>query len=105
MSYKLDLITKDLHEIIGLSELENKINNNEEISAYWGTAPTGKSHVGYLVPMIKIAHLLKADCKVTILFADLHAYLDSMKTSFELLDYRTKYYEFVIKGLLQRGLF
>lgn len=101
MENKLELITKDLNEIIGLKELEEKINNDQELSAYWGTAPTGKPHVGYLVPMIKIAHLLKADCKVKVLFADLHAYLDAMKTSFELLDLRTKYYEFVIKGLLE----
>ncbi len=98
---KIELITKDLKEVIGMKELEEKINSGKELSAYWGTAPTGKPHVGYLVPMIKIAHLLKADCKVKVLFADLHAFLDAMKTSFELLDYRTKYYEFIIKGLLE----
>ena len=98
---KLELITKDLKEVIGLEELNNKINNNEEIKAYWGTAPTGKPHIGYLVPMIKIAHLLKAECNVIILFADLHAFLDTMKSSFEVLDHRTKYYEIIIKGLLK----
>lgn len=98
---KLELITKDLKEVIGLKELEEKINSGKELSAYWGTAPTGKPHVGYLVPMIKIAHLLKADCNVKILFADLHAFLDAMKSTFEQLDYRTKYYEFIIKGLLE----
>jgi tyrosyl-tRNA synthetase len=98
---KLDLIMKDLQEVIGMQELVDKVNANDEISAYWGTAPTGKPHIGYLVPMIKIAHLLKANCKVTVLFADLHAFLDAMKSSFELLDHRTKYYEIIIKGLLE----
>ena len=98
---KLGLITKDLKEIIGLEELEKKINNNEEIKAYWGTAPTGKPHIGYLVPIIKIAHLLQADCNVIILFADLHAFLDAMKSTFETLNFRTKYYEIIIKGLLK----
>jgi tyrosyl-tRNA synthetase len=51
--------------------------------------------------MIKIAHLLKADCNVKILFADLHAFLDAMKSSFEILDHRTKYYEIIIKGLIK----
>jgi tyrosyl-tRNA synthetase len=98
---KLGLITKDLKEIIGLEELEKKINNNEEIKAYWGTAPTGKPHIGYLVPIIKIAHLLQADCNVIILFADLHAFLDAMKSTFKTLNFRTKYYEIIIKGLLK----
>ena len=97
---KLNLITKGLGEVIGLSELEQLCNSGQEFSAYWGTAPTGKIHIGYLIPMIKIAHLLKAGCNVTILFADLHAFLDTMKTSWELLDLRTKYYEHVIKQLL-----
>jgi len=97
---KLNLITKGLGEVIGLTELEQLCSSNEPFSAYWGTAPTGKIHIGYLIPMIKIAHLLKAECNVTILFADLHAYLDSMKTSWELLDLRTQYYEHVIKQLL-----
>jgi len=50
--------------------------------------------------MIKIAQLVKAGCEMTIMFADLHAYLDAMKTSWELLAFRTKYYEELIKQLL-----
>lgn len=38
--------------------------------------------------------------KVTILFADLHAYLDNMKAPWTLLEQRTKYYEAVIKAML-----
>lgn len=37
---------------------------------------------------------------MTILFADLHAYLDNMKAPWELLKLRTKYYENVIKAML-----
>ena len=33
---------------------------------------------------------------MTILFADLHAYLDSMKAPWELLKLRTEYYKEVI---------
>jgi len=39
--------------------------------------------------------------QVTILFADLHAYLDNMKAPWELLVLRTDYYEQVIKAMLQ----
>jgi tyrosyl-tRNA synthetase len=41
-----------------------------------------------------------ASLKVTILFADLHAYLDNMKAPWSLLEQRTKYYEAVIKAML-----
>lgn len=39
--------------------------------------------------------------QVTILFADLHAYLDNMKAPWELLELRTSYYENVIKAMLE----
>src|SRR4029434_6521495 len=39
--------------------------------------------------------------QVTILFADLHAYLDNMKAPWELLALRTQYYEQVIKAMLE----
>lgn len=38
---------------------------------------------------------------MTILFADLHAYLDNMKAPWELLRYRTDYYERVIQAMLR----
>ena len=39
--------------------------------------------------------------KVTILFADLHAYLDNMKAPWELIQYRTKYYQAIIQAMLR----
>ena len=39
--------------------------------------------------------------QVTILFADLHAYLDNMKAPWELLQQRVMYYEAVIKAMLR----
>ena len=50
--------------------------------------------------MSKISDFLKAGCEVTILFADLHAYLDNMKAPWELLSKRTEYYARVIKSAL-----
>ena len=43
---------------------------------------------------------MKAGCEVTILFADLHAYLDNMKAPWELLAKRTEYYARCIKAAL-----
>lgn len=36
-----------------------------------------------------------------MLFANLHAYLDNMKSTWELLEFRTEYYRRVIKGMLR----
>lgn len=71
-----------------------------DLKIYWGTATTGKPHIAYFVPMSKISDFLKAGCEVTILFADLHAYLDNMKAPWELLSKRTEYYARVIKSAL-----
>ena len=61
-----------------------------DLSIYWGTATTGRPHIAYFVPMTKIADFLAAGCRVKILLADLHAYLDNMKAPWELLALRTK---------------
>lgn len=78
-----------------------------DLKVYWGTATSakliniaGKPHIGYFVPMAKLADFLAAGCKVTVLFADLHAYLDNMKAPWELLRLRTQYYEAIIKAML-----
>ena len=51
--------------------------------------------------MMKIAELLAAGCHVKILLADLHAYLDNMKSTLELVKFRAKYYELLVKATLR----
>ncbi len=97
---KYTLITSHLQEVIG-EEILRKVLSERNLKVYWGTAPTGKPHLGYFVPMLKIADFLEAGCEVTILFANLHAYLDNMKTTWDLLEKRTKYYEFIIREMLK----
>lgn len=50
--------------------------------------------------MTKIAHFLKAGAEVTILLADLHAFLDNMKAPLELVEFRSQYYERIVKTIL-----
>ncbi|XP_051519984.1 tyrosine--tRNA ligase, cytoplasmic-like [Myxocyprinus asiaticus] len=97
---KFQLITRNLQEVLGEEKLK-EILKERELKVYWGTATTGKPHVAYFVPMSKIADFLKAGCEVTILFADLHAFLDNMKAPWELLELRVKYYEQIIKAMLE----
>ncbi|KAJ1943725.1 Tyrosine--tRNA ligase cytoplasmic, partial [Kickxella alabastrina] len=58
---KLTLIKRNLQEVLGEAELV-KILAERDISLYWGTAPTGRPHVGYFVAMTKIADYLRAGC-------------------------------------------
>lgn len=96
---KKQLISRNLQEVLGDERL-TEILKQRDLKIYWGTATTGRPHVAYFVPMSKIADFLKAGCEVTILFADLHAYLDNMKAPWELLALRTQYYEVAIKAML-----
>ncbi|MFA6089346.1 MAG: tyrosine--tRNA ligase, partial [Candidatus Woesearchaeota archaeon] len=97
---KFEIITRDLQEVVDEDKIK-EILKERDLKVYWGTAPTGKPHLGYFVPMTKVADFLEAGCHVTILFANIHAYLDNMKTTWDLLDKRTKYYEFIIKEMLK----
>lgn len=101
---KMQLITRNLDEVMGADKAKAKLEGilkERDLKVYWGTATTGKPHVAYFVPMSKIADFLRAGCEVSILFADLHAYLDNMKAPWDLLKLRTEYYEHVIKGMLE----
>merc|ERR1739844_847929 len=96
---KKALITRNLQETLGEDRIE-EVPKTRDLKIYWGTATTGKPHIAYFVAMSKIADFLSAGCEVTILFADLHAYLDNMKAPWELLRLRTEYYEHSIKAML-----
>merc|ERR1711892_721267 len=96
---KKELINRNLQEVLGQEKIDD-ILKTRDLKIYWGTATTGKPHIAYFVAMSKIADFLSAGCEVTILFADLHAYLDNMKAPWELLKLRTEYYEHVIKAML-----
>ncbi|XP_045471491.1 tyrosine--tRNA ligase, cytoplasmic isoform X1 [Harmonia axyridis] len=96
---KYHLISRNLQEVLGEDKIKS-ILKERDLKIYWGTATTGKPHVAYFVPMSKIADFLRAGAEVTILFADLHAYLDNMKATWELLEPRVQYYEHSIKAML-----
>jgi tyrosyl-tRNA synthetase len=96
------LITRNLKEVTGaVGELDTLLSEKEHPVVYWGTATTGAPHIAYLLPMLKIRDLLLAGCHVKILLADLHAVMDAMKSSFEQVEIRTKYYKLLLTELLR----
>ncbi|KAL8659575.1 MAG: hypothetical protein Q9226_000356 [Calogaya cf. arnoldii] len=99
---KLALIYENLHETLKEEIIEDVIvRQNRSLKIYWGTATTGRPHCGYFVPMVKLAHFLRAGCTIKILLADIHGFLDNLKAPLELVKYRAEYYRFVITSLLK----
>ncbi|MDO8623557.1 MAG: tyrosine--tRNA ligase [archaeon] len=96
---KFELIKRNTEEIITEKELKELLKTKKKPVVYWGTAPTGKPHVGYLLPAIKIADFLKAGFHVKILLADLHAALDN--TPWVVLEKRYDYYAKIIPLLIK----
>lgn len=96
---KLELIKRNTEEIIGEEELVKLLKEKKNPVIYWGTAPTGRPHVGYFLPALKIADFLRAGFKVKILLADLHAALDNVPWS--ALEKRYEYYAKIIPLMIQ----
>lgn len=67
---RYELITRGIEEVLGGDALLKILEENERpLRCYWGTAPTGRPHVGYLVPLTKLADFLRAGVQVKVLFA------------------------------------
>jgi tyrosyl-tRNA synthetase len=87
---RFNIIKRNTQEIVSEQELLVLLNQKKQPSVYLGWSITGRPHIGYYVPVLKLADFLKAGFKVKLLLADLHGALD--KTPWEVLDKRYKYY-------------
>lgn len=97
---KYDLITSNIQEVLR-PDIIRGIMAVRPLEIFWGTATTGRPHAAYFVPAIKIAQFLRAGCKVKVLLADLHGFLDADKAPEATLEYRAQYYERIIGALLR----
>ncbi|CAH6418179.1 Tyrosyl-tRNA synthetase [uncultured virus] len=95
------LIYRNLAEVIGRERLDGKLETERDLVCYIGFAPTGKIHVGYLVPCMKIRDLTLANCNIVIMIADVHAVLDERKTPKHLVELRSDYYRKVLSFILE----
>ncbi|KAI0366480.1 tyrosine tRNA ligase [Pilatotrama ljubarskyi] len=93
---KYELITRRLQEVLGADLIKGILAEGRTPKCYWGTAPTGRPHIGYFVPLTKVADFLRAGVEVTILLADVHAFLDNLKAPLELVAHRTEYYKKIL---------
>jgi tyrosyl-tRNA synthetase len=87
---KFELVKRNTQEIIGEDELKKLLKSKKKPVVYIGFATTGRPHVGYFLPLLKVADLLKAGFHVKVLLADLHAALDNVP--WNLVEHRYDYY-------------
>ncbi|MBI2548237.1 tyrosine--tRNA ligase [Candidatus Woesearchaeota archaeon] len=98
---RLQLVMRNTQEIITVEELRELLTKKKHPRAYIGLATTGRVHLGYYIPLMKVGDFLNADFEFIILLADIHAHLDDRKSPFELLDLRVEYYKEVITAMLE----
>jgi tyrosyl-tRNA synthetase len=98
---RFDLIADNLAEFLNPEIIESILGEGRNPRIYWGTATTGRPHTGYFVPALKIAQLLAAGAEVVVLLADIHGFLDSLKSPIELIASRSKYYRRIITAILE----
>lgn len=96
---KFELVKRNTAEIISEDDLKKLLKEKKKPVVYWGTAPTGRPHVGYFLPLLKVADLLKAGFHVKILLADMHAALDN--TPWNVLENRYDYYAAIIPEIIK----
>ncbi|WAQ87257.1 hypothetical protein PtA15_8A161 [Puccinia triticina] len=114
---RYELITRNLGEVLGSQDLLKLCQEEGRIiTCYWGTKPvrspclvtifpsnrtrlTKTAHIGYFVPLTKIADFLRAGVRVKVLLADVHAFLDNLKAPLELINQRVSYYSHILRAV------
>ncbi len=77
---RLALIKRNTEEIVTHEELEQLLEAKKSPTAYVGYEPSGKIHMGHVLTVNKLIDLQNAGFKVTVLLADVHAYLNEKGT-------------------------
>ena len=99
---RVELIKRNTQEIVSETELVKLLKKKKKPSAYIGYATTGMLHIGHLIPIVKLADLIKAEISMTFMAADIHAYLDNQKSPWDLLDARAQIYLEIIQTVLSQ---
>lgn len=77
---RLELVKRNVEEIVTEEELQELLKKKEDPRAYVGYEPSGKIHMGHVLTVNKLIDLQKAGFKITVLLADVHAYLNKKGT-------------------------
>jgi tyrosyl-tRNA synthetase len=81
---EIDLITRNTVEIVKEEELRDLISSKDRPKAYTGYEPSGEIHLGHVLTINKLIDLQRAGFEITVLLADVHAYLNGKGTMDEI---------------------
>ena len=96
---KINLIKRNLGEIVSEEELKKLLKEKKNPVIYWGTAVTGRPSLAYFFPLLKLNDFIKAGFHVKVLLADLHGALDG--TPWSILERRYDYYKEAITQIFK----
>jgi tyrosyl-tRNA synthetase len=77
---RLALIKRNTEEIVTHEELEKLLESGPNPRAYVGYEPSGKIHMGHVLTVNKLIDLQQSGFEITVLLADVHAYLNEKGT-------------------------
>ena len=77
---RLELVTRNVEEIVTLDELKALMENKQRPRAYVGYETSGKVHLGHMLTANKLLDLQNAGFDIVVLLADLHAFLNEKGT-------------------------
>lgn len=77
---RLELIKRNVQEIVTEEELEELLKKKDSPVAYVGYEPSGKIHLGHVLTVNKLLDLQNAGFEIIVLLADVHAYLNQKGT-------------------------
>ncbi|KAF5424935.1 tyrosyl-tRNA synthetase [Candidatus Methanomarinus sp.] len=101
---RLALIKRNTEEIVTHEELEKLIESGSKPRAYVGYEPSGKIHMGHVLTVNKLIDLQQSGFEITVLLADVHAYLNekgTMEEVKEIADFNKEC--FIALGLDQKN--
>lgn len=99
-----NIITRGL-KISGEEQLKSLLlpNHRPPLHVVWSVPTTERLHIAaHYAQLLKVAEMLRADCRVTILLGDVLAYLDNQQIPWELLEARVAYYRAMINAVLDQ---
>ena len=73
---KMELITRNVVEVVTEPELRELLETNDKPKAYVGYEPSGEIHLGHMMTVNKLIDLQQAGFDIVVLLADVHAYLN-----------------------------
>ncbi|KAL3425175.1 tyrosyl-trna synthetase [Phlyctema vagabunda] len=98
---RLELITRRLPEAPGRDEIKAILERGQNPKGIWVTVPTGRPHLGYYVPLLKMVDFFRAGVDFNVCLGDIYGFLINFKYPFEQVQQRKKFYKHVLGAVFE----